>query len=131
MYVWGGCSIFQVQSATDQNPLALPWFTSKHVSPCTKCEDLWKVAWSAREDFLHDLAKAEKGKDYQLVASSGDSLRHVYTGTVFTREFCISCVVIVIMCRDYNFVFGVHGVDVGVCPSIFTVNSHQDLVYIL
>ncbi|CAM9681167.1 unnamed protein product, partial [Sphacelaria rigidula] len=64
-----------VQSATDQNPLALPWFTSKHVSPCTKCEDLWKVAWSAREDFLHDLAKAEKGKDYQLVASSGDSLR--------------------------------------------------------
>lgn len=65
----------QVQSAKDQNPLALPWFTSKHFSPCTKCEDLWRVAWSAREDFLLDLAKAESGKDYQLVANAGENLR--------------------------------------------------------
>lgn len=37
------------------------------------------MAWSAREDFLQDLAKAETGKDYQLVASSGDNLRYVCT----------------------------------------------------
>lgn len=65
----------QVQGAKDQNPLALPWFTGKHASPCAKCEDLWKVAWSAREDLLRDLFKAETGKGYQLVASSGEHLR--------------------------------------------------------
>ncbi|CAM9698235.1 unnamed protein product, partial [Scytosiphon promiscuus] len=61
------CRYRQVQSAKDQNPLALPWFTGKHSSPCSVCEDLWKVAWSAREDFLRDLAKAEGEKGgYQL-----------------------------------------------------------------
>ncbi|CAM9382187.1 unnamed protein product [Pylaiella littoralis] len=64
-----------VQSAKDQNPLALPWFTGKHSSPCSICEDLWKVAWSAREDFLRDLEQANGEKGYQLVASSGDNLR--------------------------------------------------------
>ena len=67
----------QVQSAKDQNPLALPWFSGKHSSPCSICEDLWKVAWSAREDFLRDLKKSEGAKGYQLVASSGDNLRFV------------------------------------------------------
>lgn len=67
----------QVQSAKDQNPLALPWFSGKHSSPCSICEDLWKVAWSAREDFLRDLKKSEGEKGYQLVASSGDNLRFV------------------------------------------------------
>lgn len=67
----------QVQGAKDQNPLALPWFSGKHSSPCPICEDLWKVAWSAREDFLRDLRKAEGEKGYQLVASSGDNLRFV------------------------------------------------------
>lgn len=102
----------QVQSAKDQNPLALPWFTGKHVSPCSKCEDLWKVAWSAREDFLRDMLKAESGKDYQLVASSGDNLRCVCVSVavplaVAVSRVCVSvCLVYVFLCMCFcYFVF--------------------------
>ncbi|CBN77334.1 putative phosphatidylinositol 3-kinase [Ectocarpus siliculosus] len=72
-----------VQSAKDQNPLALPWFTGKHTSPCSVCEDLWRVAWSAREDFLRDLGRAEGQKGYNLVASSGDHLRLYAAANMF------------------------------------------------
>ncbi|CAM9214234.1 unnamed protein product [Ectocarpus sp. 13 AM-2016] len=72
-----------VQSAKDQNPLALPWFTGKHTSPCSVCEDLWRVAWSAREDFLRDLGRAEGQKGYNLVASSGDNLRLYAAANMF------------------------------------------------
>lgn len=118
--------VLQVQSAKDQNPLALPWFTSKHISPCSKCEDLWKVAWSAREDFLQDLAKAETGKEYQLVASSGENLRYAIHAHVWTHKSILAARVFFFFGRRRGTGRGGGSQYVGRKQSIFT---HLNTLY--